>query len=121
MPKRNRKSEENIETLSGEKELRISKKSKSIIAVNVDEVERLESPETYKKTDKHFYRVIKLKNGLKALLISDLTKDANKNIITSRDVEGTASCSLCVGSGSSLDPRNLQGLAHLVGESFFLL
>lgn len=118
MSRNKRKREKNAKNSPHEKKLKISQKSELTNAVNVNKVERLESPEKC-ETDVHLYRVIELKNGLKALLMSDVDKDENENIITSKDAEGTASCGLCVGSGSNSDPRNVQGLAHLVGKFFY--
>lgn len=89
----------------------------------MDSVEILVTP--YKlEYDKKSYRLIRLGNGLTALLVStqkDLLdekkdgkrSDATKNVTSPRK---KAACSLTVDVGSFSDPRDVQGLAHFVGE-----
>lgn len=121
-------------------------------------VEVMETP-FKSENDKKSYRVIRLSNGLTALLISDPTQaresneqgneaDVNQHTAAtsgdeeeeddsdagdessdeenSDDEHGTANkqqkrgklaaCSLCVDVGSFSDPRDVQGLAHFLGE-----
>lgn len=117
-------------------------------------VEVMETPDQ-SEYDKKSYRVIRLANGLKCLLISDPTQeyvphehsaDENKNRAATIDDdeddgddeetgdEGSdedaesndgdekrsklAACSLCVDVGSFSDPRDVQGLAHFLGNFF---
>lgn len=112
-------------------------------------VEILETP-TKSESDRKFYRVIKLSNGLKALLISDPAVETNESVIDSekpnvsstligsstaeRQIDGEkivaesgnrrdhsiptklAACALTVDVGSFSDPRDVQGLAHFLGN-----
>lgn len=119
-------------------------------------VEVMETPDK-PEYDKKSYRVIRLENGLKALLISDPTQErpsideqpsnVSRHEVTSTsdeeddghddDEEETcsdqsdddevgssknekrgklAACSLCVDVGSFSDPRDIQGLAHFLGN-----
>lgn len=92
-------------------------------------VEVLETPHKL-DNDKKLYRLIRLSNGLTALLVStqedilDWNKNLTKNNETSDDdldnltqLRKKAACSLHVDMGSFSDPRDVQGLAHFVGES----
>lgn len=117
-------------------------------------VEVMETP-FKSENDKKSYRVIRLSNGLTALLISDPTQeresneqhaaaasgdqdedeeDDNATEDESTDDENSgddedetankqqkrgklAACSLCVDVGSFSDPRDVQGLAHFLGEN----
>lgn len=125
--------------------------------IEMSSVEVMETPDK-PDYDKKSYRVIRLENGLKALLISDPTQErpsnveqpcnADKHEVTStsdeeedghdEDDEETgseqsdddenngsknekrgklAACSLCVDVGSFSDPRDVQGLAHFLGNN----
>lgn len=119
-------------------------------------VEVMETPDK-SEYDKKSYRVIRLENGVKCLLISDPTQeyvphdeDNHRAAITNDDddeeeeaddenSEGDesddesgghdgdekrsklAACSLCVDVGSFSDPRDVQGLAHFLGNFFQIL
>lgn len=88
------------------------------------------------ENDKSSYRVIRLENGLKALLISvppskeqalpthstcesnvePSSTEADKlNEINNQKL---AACSLCVDVGYFSDPSDAQGLAHFLGMKF---
>ncbi|KAK2144641.1 hypothetical protein LSH36_740g00013 [Paralvinella palmiformis] len=71
------------------------------------------------------YRVIKLQNGLTALLISD--KDGATNAVVKSDCqveekkgEKLAAAALCVGIGSFSDPGDIPGLAHFLEHMVFM-
>lgn len=83
--------------------------------------------------DQKAYRIIKLSNGLKALLIS-LSGQKHRTTITTygRKPDTTAvsnkfklyptnsklaACSLCIDVGAFSDPPNIQGLAHFLGKT----
>lgn len=113
-------------------------------------IEVMESPDK-SENDKKSYRVIRLANGLTALLVSSpaSAKSAVDSSANQRSIEASsassddendnesdesgeesdddengndgtklAACSLCVDVGSFSDPRNIQGLAHFLGEYF---
>ncbi|XP_031638507.1 nardilysin-like [Contarinia nasturtii] len=98
-------------------------------------VEILETPDK-SENDKKLYRVIRLENGLKALLISDpkqktaaitsaVESDSSDNTVSEQTndeekVTKLAACCLCVDVGSSSDPREIQGLAHFLEHMVFL-
>ncbi|KYN27508.1 Nardilysin [Trachymyrmex cornetzi] len=78
------------------------------------------------------YRVVRLTNGLTALLISDL-EGANNDDMNYKDYEAgcssakrvkrdvwKASCGLCVGVGSFSDPPEVPGLAHFLQRIIFM-
>lgn len=77
-------------------------------------VEELEAP-AKSENDKKSYRVIRLENGLKALLISAPVDDGNAT-----DSNKKAACALCVDVGYFSDPFDVQGLAHFLGLQFCL-
>lgn len=104
-------------------------------------IEVMDTP--YKsENDKKLYRVIRLPNGLKALLISDPTSvkseeqtEATAAVLSddsesgsdesdsddeadSNNREKLSACSLCVDVGSFSDPKEIQGLAHFLGKLF---
>lgn len=94
---------------------------------NNSETERVEVMEAPEKSenDKKLYRVIRLQNGLTALLISTEQENGNTKIGIDRDNKSgrnvthqrkVAACSLRVDVGSFSDPRDVQGLAHFVGK-----
>lgn len=93
------------------------------ITINMDSVEILKAPNKLEH-DKKSYRLIRLSNGLTALLVStqEDTLDKNENNKTSAETRNVASprirpaCDLHVDVGSFSDPRDVQGLAHFVGE-----
>lgn len=86
-------------------------------------VEVLQVPDK-SENDKKSYRVIRLPNGLKALLISTANKEVAEREQSDDDVNdprnekrgNLAACSLCVDVGSYSDPRDVQGLAHFLGK-----
>ncbi|KAG5319392.1 NRDC protein, partial [Pseudoatta argentina] len=97
---------------------------------NKPDVEYVDSPDK-SEYDKAEYRVIKLQNGLTALLISDLEgayydgmsyKNYGKDSSSAKRVEKDvwkAFCGLCVGVGSFGDPPELPGLAHFLQRVVF--
>lgn len=88
-------------------------------------VEVLEVPEK-SENDKKSYRVIRLTNGLKAILVSvsnrknvdseQSTTDKNNNESKSNNDNKPAACSLLVDVGSFSNPNDVQGLAHFLGN-----
>lgn len=115
--------------------------------IAMSSVEVMEVPDK-SEYDKKSYRVIRLQNGLKALLISDptqkldeKTEEDHQEAATTSDDEAEsesdnsgdesddesgdrkrgklAACSLCVDVGSFSDPRDVQGLAHFLGRYSF--
>lgn len=126
----------------------------------LDSVEVMDEP-IRSENDKKSYRIIRLTNGLKALLVSDPYGAAESNEQENQTIATTASsdeeseneaddgdddndndnesdgeaepeanreklsaCSLCVDVGSFSDPRDVQGLAHFLGNVdyyFFLI
>lgn len=81
----------------------------------MDSIEVLETPEK-SENDRKSYRVIRLANGLKALLISVPVENAAE-IGKSSESDKLAACSLGVDVGSFSDPREIQGLAHFLGKT----
>lgn len=80
------------------------------------------------ENDKNLYRVIRLSNGLTALLISTQENELNDRRGINNTVEylkfhpKKAACNLNVDVGSFSNPRDAQGLGHLVGNfDFFSL
>lgn len=91
------------------------------------DVEVMQSP-IKSESDKKSYRIIRLSNGLRALLISDsevedegsdawsdVESDGDDDQEGSDDEERQAACSLCVDVGSFSDPRDVEGLSHFLG------
>lgn len=82
-------------------------------------VEVLDIPDK-SEIDKKSYRVIRLANGIKALLISAPNHKKVDNVIQSDEESDTdnrpAACSVCVDVGSFSNPPDVQGLAHFLGE-----
>lgn len=70
------------------------------------------SPPIKSASDKKDYRLIKLPNGLKALLI--------RKVEESSDSEPLAAANLTVGVGSFDEPRSVGGLAHFLEHLLFL-
>lgn len=64
--------------------------------------------------DKKDYRLIKLQNGLKALLIHTPASE------TEEENENLSACSLTVGVGSYDEPQNIGGLAHFLEHMLFM-
>lgn len=62
------------------------------------------------ESDKKSYRIIRLSNQLKFLLISDQVKQSNGE-------EKYAKFCLSVKVGSFSDPQDVQGMAHFIGEN----
>lgn len=103
-------------------------------------VEVLENP-VKSENDKKSYRVIRLENGLKALLISvaskkhallehsnddeDADDDANNKLeaVSTAVIDSEmdeldsklAACAVCIDVGSFSDPSDVQGMAHFLG------
>lgn len=74
--------------------------------------------------DKNLYRVIRLSNDLTVLLISTQENESivNSKGTNNRDKENLrfhqkkSACSLHIDMGSFSDPRDVQGLSHLIGN-----
>lgn len=89
-----------------------------------DETGRIELLETPDKldSDRKLYRLICLNNGLKALLIStqenelDDSEGGNETVPYVEFRQTLAACNLGVDAGSTSDPRDVQGLAHFIGN-----
>lgn len=79
-----------------------------------DTVEILENPEK-SSNDKNSYRVIRLNNGLKALLVSDPNEQSKIPAVNEKEEKLSAIC-VCVEVGSFSDPRDVQGMAHFLGN-----
>lgn len=84
-------------------------------------VEVLEAPDK-RVNDKKTYRLIRLSNGLTALLISTQDnglvgsrKRNNKAMEYLKFHQKKSACTLNVDVGSFSNPRDVQGLAHLIG------
>lgn len=101
-------------------------------------IEVLETPDSA-KNDKKTYRTIRLPNGLTALLISRFVEDGSRKDRDKHDaskisvVDGEtdsksdeiescyAECHLAVDVGTFSDPRDVQGLAHFIGNFFLII
>lgn len=124
----------------------VDTKKSQIIDANIT---YLPSP-TKSEQDKKEYSVIKLSNGLTALLISDITEvinideqnqvesntdnesenseseeDSENDLLEPTNSEGEqeeklAACALCIGVGSFSDPERIQGLAHFLEHMIFM-
>lgn len=68
----------------------------------VNDIEILANP-LKSSCDKKLYRLIKLSNGLKALLVKNAEKENN-----------SAAVALTVDVGSFDDPQEIQGLSHFL-------
>lgn len=76
------------------------------------ETEILPTP-TQSPSDRKKYRLIKLQNGLKALLVKH--PDVEKNDKTATTMKDkTSAVALCVDVGSFDDPSEVQGLSHFL-------
>lgn len=89
-----------------------------------DTVELLENPEK-SSIDKNTYRVIRLANKLKALLVSVPTEQSevlttnpttNNDSAPNKKEEKLSAICMCVDVGSFSDPRDVQGMAHFLGN-----
>lgn len=78
----------------------------------MDEVQVLEAP-VKSESDKKEYRLIKLSNGLKAILIKEFVDEQSQ----SKDI---AAASLSVKVGSFDDPPHVMGLAHFLEHILFM-
>lgn len=78
----------------------------------MSQVEILEPP-IKSEGDKKSYRLIKLQNGLKALLIKSYTDENHAE-------ESNAAVSLTVGVGSFDEPKEVGGLAHFLEHMVFM-
>lgn len=78
----------------------------------MSQVEILESP-IKSQGDKKQYRLIKLQNGLKALLIKSHSEE-------NQTEESNAAASLTVGVGSFDEPKEVGGLAHFLEHMVFM-
>lgn len=89
-------------------------------------VEVLETP-VKSENDKKSYRVIRLENGIKALLISVPSKIVESATSDNREATESnsklAACAVCVDVGSFSDPPDVRGLAHFLGmnSQFFFI
>lgn len=81
----------------------------------MNQVEILETP-VKSEGDKKEYRMIKLQNGLKALLIKTHTDTESEN----DNDENRAAASLMVSVGSFDEPREIGGLAHFLEHMIFM-
>ncbi|KAG4065796.1 hypothetical protein HA402_012474 [Bradysia odoriphaga] len=93
-------------------------------------LEVLDGPDKVGRDHKH-YRVLKLKNGLTALLISDPILHPLDKVVDGvkatgspnereTDIEKLAACSVSVNVGSFSDPRDIQGMAHFLEHMVFM-
>lgn len=96
-----------------------------------EEFEVLDTP-IKSESDKKEYKVIKLKNELVACLISDPSKisqgddlpqlinenGTDDNEKSKSSEEKKAAAMLCIGVGSFSDPKDIQGMAHFLGNYF---
>lgn len=73
------------------------------------EVELLQTP-LKSESDKKNYKLIKLSNGLKALLIGRPESEENEAAIK----ESCSAVCLCIDVGSFEDPLEVQGLCHFL-------
>lgn len=80
----------------------------------MDQVEILETP-IKSEGDKKEYRLIKLKNGLKALLMQTYTDSENPD-----QDDNHAAASLMVTVGSFDEPPEIGGLAHFLEHMIFM-
>lgn len=72
---------------------------------------------TKSRTDLKEYRLVRLTNGLEALLVSTSKLNAQRGT----DFEGAkAAASLCISAGSFCDPEEAQGLAHFLEHMVFM-
>lgn len=71
-------------------------------------------PPVKSANDKKSYRLIRLENGLKALLISVLGDEPESNS-TEETNDSPAACALSIDVGTFSDPFEIQGLAHFLG------
>ena len=81
-------------------------------------------------TDKKDYKIVKLPNGIRALLISDTSYDLKKLDEEEIEVENGSNvgetglkhsaAALCVEVGSYSDPKEIPGLAHFLEHMVFM-
>lgn len=69
------------------------------------------------KYDKTQYRIIRLANEMKVMLVHDDRVHENEN----EDPSHWPACALSVAVGSSSDPSDLQGLAIFLGKWLILI
>lgn len=74
----------------------------------------LETP-VKSENDKKSYRLIRLPNGLKVLLISTPSNKTGDNASAELSSK-LAACAVCVDVGSFSDPLNIPGMAHFLGN-----
>uniref|UniRef100_A0A671T071 Nardilysin b (N-arginine dibasic convertase) n=1 Tax=Sinocyclocheilus anshuiensis TaxID=1608454 RepID=A0A671T071_9TELE len=89
------------------------------------ESERSDPIITKSLSDPKKYRYIELSNGLKALLISDLTQsESNRETVAEEeedsDEEEDGDSALCISVGSFSDLADLPGLAHFLEHMVFM-
>lgn len=77
-----------------------------------NEVETLQTPQNL-PCDKKEYKLIKLPNGLKALLVQNEKSEKNLDDETTTK-DRTAAVALCIDVGSFEDPIEVQGLCHFL-------
>lgn len=69
-------------------------------------------------SDKKEYKIVKLSNGLKVLLVKQV--DDRKDKVSSKLKRNLAAVALCVGSGCFHDPKNVQGMSHFLEHMIFM-
>lgn len=77
-----------------------------------NEVELLQAPST-SSGDKKKYKLIKLHNGLKTLLVQNAKFNAEIDGET-KTKDGSSAVALCIDVGSFEDPLEVQGLCHFL-------
>lgn len=76
-----------------------------------NEVEVLQTP-PQSPSDRKEYKLIKLLNGLKALLVKTPEIERTEDDTMTKD--NTSAVALCIDVGSFDDPREVQGLCHFL-------
>lgn len=90
---------------------------RTIMGISKDNLHILKAPRR-SSSDKKEYKLFKLPNGLKVLLIK---QESDRNCETdSKLKQNLAAVSLCVGSGCFRDPRRVQGLSHFLEHMIFM-
>lgn len=69
-------------------------------------------------SDKKEYKVIKLTNGLKVLLVKQETQSGD-DVVETKLKQNIAAVALCVGSGCFDDPIDVQGMSHFLEHMIF--
>lgn len=80
---------------------------------SLDDVQVLKNP-IKSLSDKKEYKLLRLKNGLKVLIVKqDKVTSDDSNEVTRKFKSNLAAVALCVGVGCFNDPHDIQGLSHL--------